>query len=759
MRKIACILAAILLLPATVSCRKKEKQVARRIAEDTPWWNETVTTVTPDEIKASEQGDFINVSVSCTLSDETAVIVRFSLRSEDGRDVSILRRYSYEGDLLGQVVLNDYLSSDEFVFEGNMFILGEKYYARIKTYDAQMESYVEQAYAVDFENGALKEPFALNTPILDGDYFSGVLGLVGVGDSIVYLIANAGEDRVSYQIFADDGSGLRKFVPDFGRDSSINSISGFRNYGDKITFTAEVLENSVVKSWYCTLDVKSFEMQKTELKNIEDSTHVYFLRDGSALTCDGHSVIKCDPATGESSEFLRFSDTYVFDDYTGADILFASDDEVVIYQSVQDPFGMNATTRIIRLKKADKNPNAGRQMLTLAYFSRLDPTENKAVNDFNIHSVEYFVEATDKYYLIAEASYDETTGESFMAQTLSGQVNAMDLLISDIRSGTGPDLVIYDTEYEKLNNTEYLIDLTKRVEAEEILHNGDYMDFVLSPNGRDGKHYRLNYKYMFSGFCVNKAFLEDGEKGLTYEQYDRIIADRNLGKSVLPEDDLSLMTEFLKTSQCFSYDEKGKFSLNNETFRKMAEYIASIPESIAYDDGMQNLTNVLMFPCMVAREFTDVYGYLYKTHTIIGMPSSDGHAEAIFGTGIGITSCSPSQDGAWEFAMSLLSSDAQRALEYEDPVMKSVQKEKLLGYVHGHNIQEQWMYGSDILPDEVADWYIGQLSDAVVVPDTNPKIFSIICEEMPAYFEGDKTLDEVIAIIENRVNLMIREQD
>ena len=34
----------------------------------------------------------------------------------------------------------------------------------------------------------------------------------------------------------------------------------------------------------------------------------------------------------------------------------------------------------------------------------------------------------------------------------------------------------------------------------------------------------------------------------------------------------------------------------------------------------------------------------------------------------------------------------------------------------------------------------------------------IMCEEMPAYFAGDKTLDEVIGIIENRINLLIREQ-
>ena len=35
----------------------------------------------------------------------------------------------------------------------------------------------------------------------------------------------------------------------------------------------------------------------------------------------------------------------------------------------------------------------------------------------------------------------------------------------------------------------------------------------------------------------------------------------------------------------------------------------------------------------------------------------------------------------------------------------------------------------------------------------------IMNEEMPAYFEGQKSLDDVIGIIENRVNLMLKERE
>ena len=68
------------------------------------------------------------------------------------------------------------------------------------------------------------------------------------------------------------------------------------------------------------------------------------------------------------------------------------------------------------------------------------------------------------------------------------------------------------------------------------------------------------------------------------------------------------------------------------------------------------------------------------------------------------------------------------------------------------------MHEPERLTDEFADWYISEVSDAIVVPDINPTVMMIMCEEMPAYFAGDKTLDEVIGVIENRINLLMREQ-
>ena len=108
--------------------------------------------------------------------------------------------------------------------------------------------------------------------------------------------------------------------------------------------------------------------------------------------------------------------------------------------------------------------------------------------------------------------------------------------------------------------------------------------------------------------------------------------------------------------------------------------------------------------------------------------------------------------------MKLLSPEAQRSISVGDPVMKSALKEHLLEVIQQFNDQKKEFYEPERLTDDYADWYIEQLSDAIVVPDVNPTVLMIMCEEMPAYFAGDKTLDEVISTIENRVNLLLREQ-
>ena len=110
--------------------------------------------------------------------------------------------------------------------------------------------------------------------------------------------------------------------------------------------------------------------------------------------------------------------------------------------------------------------------------------------------------------------------------------------------------------------------------------------------------------------------------------------------------------------------------------------------------------------------------------------------------------------------MSLMSPDYQNQVNvYYDPVLKSAQRVSFEKYIDFKNSSLNPYNSMDVRVEKgIIDYYIEQISDAVTAPDMDSAIITIMNEEMPAYFEGQKNFDEVIKIIENRVNLMIAER-
>jgi len=221
------------------------------------------------------------------------------------------------------------------------------------------------------------------------------------------------------------------------------------------------------------------------------------------------------------------------------------------------------------------------------------------------------------------------------------------------------------------------------------------------------------------------------------------------------------MKLLMENTDSLSYDTDGKIELENASFRATNEFIASIPDNMPNDDMYWTpKKKIQLVDGMNFSGFVYLYGDVYMNYSIIGLPSSDGHAEVIKGRGIGITTCCPLQDGAWEFAMMFMSPDFQNQVNtYYDPVLESAQKIAFEKYVDIKNSRRNPYVSSDIpLQKDIVDYYIDQISDAVVVPDMDSGIIVIMNEEMPAYYCGQKSLDDVIEIVEKRVNLMFSEQ-
>ena len=740
--------AVFSMLLSVSSCGKIKGNLSevRTVSADSEWWNDKTAVISRDEIAKATGTDPQHMYSRNFAADEDSVVVSFIIYDKKDRSTVLLMHCSYDGDILGQVNIRDCFGGTDYGNPYPVYKHNDKYYAFIEQFVEERDSYIRFRYEIDFEGGTLRDRTEVKIP---GN--GNIVDVVDVDGKLVYLV----KSQSKYKLYVDDGKNPGIYDINLGKDKYIDSIDRINRYGNGISFTACVEEHGTSKDVFCTLDLDSFTVNPVDLKT-ESDWMINIVPDGAYVVLyEDYVISKIDPVSSDVNKQVDLSATYLLENYCDKELLYATDDMVVFFDSNTNA---DDAANLIKLTRASSNPNAGKKILSAAYMDEIGPEEFSAVNEFNRKSDKYFIELNNKYYGIEKGYYDKDGWE--YAEVISSETNAVDILKADIREGKGPDVLLYGTDAAQLNSTDYLIDLTGRINSEKSLKNGDYMDFVTMPNGRDGKHYRLDYGFRSAVCLVNNSLIDDKTKGLTFDQYDRIIEEKNEGRSILGEGDILLMDTLVKNADCFTYGKDGKFKLENEVFRGMSDYIASIPDDVEYDQDYESYSRKLQF----LQDFTfETYVYtfehtnLFKDFSIVGLPSADGHPEVVRGRGIGITSCCPLQNAAWEFAMTLMSPDIQGCKQRShDPVLKSAQKTAFKEYINNKNNFRDPLYAP--IPDGVVDYYIEQISDAVVVPDIDSEVLVIMNEEMPAYFEGQKSLDEVCAIIENRVNLMLAER-
>ena len=748
MKKILCLVVSVVMLIGMSACGKKSEKSSnlRTVSKHSDWWNDKIINITEDDINQAIGDKKTTMVQKIIATDEESFVLCFQIYCEKKNYTTLLMRYSYSGELLGKVCFDDSGLSEAGC--NALYKSDGKFYCFADYFDSEADEYKYGGYEVDFEKGTLKNPFDINRKTKNGKDGE-IIDVIGTGDKQVYLLASGPWDDQTCEIRVDKNGKSDFFVPTFGNGAASISIYDLVQDGDRIAFFASVQENGMEKIKYCTLNPDTLEMQKVDV-NI-DSTELSLLSGGAFRFIPGVNISGIDLSTGTEKELLKLSDTYLAglgmcDD---VDIVRADDKSAVLYIPGEEP-------SIICFEKAESNPNAGRMILSVAYFDNIFDSEINAVNEFNRESDAFFLEMESKYYVKQMSAKDDPSQDDDLSVRNVFDADAVTMLMSDIRDGSGPDLVFYTNEMAQLNSSEYLIDLTSRIESEKSLNDGSYMDFIHQPNGRDGKHYRLDYCFYINALLIHNDYISDGAHGLKFEEYDKIIEENNAGRTDLAETKLDLMDTLIRNSDCFSYAGEGKIDLKSGDFIKAAEYASTLDKKKQYDfSGEWHLERIQTVYNFDFSSYVHMCGPYYENFSIIGLPSADGHAEAIRGNGIGITKCCKLRDGAWGFVMKMMSPETQKTFRSVNPVLKSVQRDILTDVLKDCN--DNNIYGEKA-PEGIIDRYIDQISDAVLFPDIDSSVIVIVEEELPAYFEGHKSMDDVIAIIENRLNLMLNER-
>ena len=523
---------------------------------------------------------------------------------------------------------------------------------------------------------------------------------------------------------------------------------------------------------------------------------------GNGLYCsDNYGINRYDEATDTESRSFDFNNTNTDRAEFMHDMApLYSDDTTIVTGGMSYYSSSDGKFVIYIFDKQDKNPNAGKKVITVADTSEEFSSElSKAIYEFNEASDDVFVVMDDRYCLGRYVEEDERTeyqnryadeyfnARSMWERTLSERMTAQ--LRMDILSGKGPDVILNASSYSQLDNGDVFIDLYDDVMSSDL----DLFDNIIDAARTGDALYQVPLVFAVSGMTVQTYGPDgpiydlpvEGKREMTFDEYKEFVEDECGGYdffSFYYSRDELFMLLFRQLENDLIKD--GKFDCDTEAFRKSAEYALENAGELPYEKVLKDAGDyeeLDRFYSMCGVFYSSSYSF--PRTEIAGIPSADGSgpsASPIFS--IGVTADCQEAPAAKEFVMFMLSDRGQRCLLNERGPYYSINRRSMKNMAYRYavdvltpNIGQYAYYPGEetditqMPPDPTeteitqrAEEYIGKaepfVSSLNVYLKGNTEIESVVREEIGAYFAGDKTLDEIIPVINNRVNTIINER-
>ena len=465
-----------------------------------------------------------------------------------------------------------------------------------------------------------------------------------------------------------------------------------------------------------------------------------------------------------------------------------SEEEIVFIGSLYQGNMFNSswsTPQLIVLNKADSNPNAGKTVLTAATVGNIDYAMSEAVCVFNHTNPDYFIRFDYSYKAdnhVDVSALDYSDENAYTNAYNEATIELSNQLTVDLMAGDGPDIIFDAAGMSQLNNEDYLIDLSDRINTDGIFAN------VVEAAKTDDKLYQVPLTFGVTGIAVLNEDIASGQTGFTFDQYASFVSSVCNGQNPLAMDQTEFFTMCMDAMGDQFITGDGDVDYDNEAFRALAEYTSEYvfaPVVIEADGiefvstGLNNDPLLDKGAIRIDSTSFDMYVALLGNHTdestILGIPSIDARGPMLSITSsVAISAQTAEEDACWNFVETLLSSDVQGYYAQSSkgsPVLVSAFDAFAEAIIDDYNravtvdrnrmsYEAMELYGSHTteLDYSAIDDYKAMIASCSTISTTDTAISVIIKEEMPAYFSGQKTIDEVIDIIENRVQLFLNER-
>ena len=547
-----------------------------------------------------------------------------------------------------------------------------------------------------------------------------------------------------------EGPVVLEFDPDSGNRISYEKYSadsnGKANIGDyKAVDTGELCKIDLLGN------ITEFDMKTREAKTVIDNNWYtpYF----SDLAYDDLKLVSC---SSEGAVIYTRKET-------GYSLFFSGIDETVTI-----------------LKKAGKNPNAGKKIIELAAPIDQSITEylSDAVYEFNRTDNEYLIRVWSKYKEGITAGRD--------IPTLNADDEKLYTMIQELSGSEAPDIAIGIQKNYAMRD-EVFEDLTGYLDQQVL---DQQFANIIDAAKIGNKQYFIPVTLEIEGLVTDTSLIKGGSAGITFEEFDDMISDDLDGFSPYEyamseyNNKLDFVLSCIDTKSSI---EGSNVSFGTDQFYKAIEYSA---DHFA-EDGLIEKQDFLSFEDEVKRgrgacRYDRLESYLDFIHackssdgdyTIIGTPSVDASGPRFRAKEtISVTAVSDEKEGAKKFINFLFSGagykDSDRAFQdivtNRDIMANNISLTTELNNT-GYQIDSGFssimmgsegygiVYGFKSASESMEKNFMESLSTISVYYYDDPVITKFIAEEIAPYYAGDRTLDETVKILDDRANKYIKE--
>ena len=793
-RTISLALIPVMLF-SIASCGKKQAgKTARKIAPEDPWFDAKVYNIEPDLDTGGKEIDYSTRKLAGADDKYIVVFSQGSYILPDNNKEYFTSDYRYflatvidrnTGKKINTINLNQYLSGNGYVRD--IVYLNGIITSSIYKEDENGGSLAEIDNDIltgkklsERDLGSSFEVFGDKTRIQAGKYTV----LIGAGfDSTTF------EPYCSLDIYSSQGKECNVKIQKEHKELNTTFVIlpldddkllvPFTQTADKVPVFFEV---DVKAAKAVEVDGKDYDW--IDFKNIKS---VFGSEDGQAYFTTSVGISKIDMKNKKIEDFFSYNACPVNKErISSTEVAACSDNNIVL---VDGPFSfspyfldgsLTAGFSIYDITKASTNPNAGKTVLELyATNGYVDQTISEAIVRFNETNKEYFIEVTGRYtadgvyYYMPDDSQDDVSNEM-----LQDNMSLNDKLAMDIMNGIGPDILIFTDDMGRLNNSNNLADLSKYLGE---LDQDKYFTNVINAAKTDGKLYQLPVTFGIEGIHTDSGNAGASGLGFTTKEYEEFLYGPLNGYD-LDQAGQAYYFANLFNAMSDKFIANGKVDFSGPEFAELAEFVKNNVREKAPTMDSDEMSNEKRFQNdSTARlvEYASIVMYLSGVNdmkgsrAILGIPSSDGRGPMLTTIlSVAVSAQAVNVEACAEFAKLLLSDEIQTKYAVSDhfTVNREVYKKNeglILDYCNGARGNQE--FGIDRRTFEPVKNRMKFTEDDMSYLEkiilncshfnsSDASVNIILIEEMPPYFLGQKDLNSVIKIAQDRAQKVLDER-